>query len=141
MERFQFKVQGLVGKWIKLFFSSHEVKFLTLESLTECILTRFPNINSGFTLKYLDYGSDWIKLPSNGLDSFIDKIETANDSEKENQKRITLTKVDLAHTPPLNTDGTSQSQKHLCGPSSPFPEEGKITIHQDKKKTKTSGVN
>ena len=130
MERFQFKVQGPRGKWVKLFFSSYEVKFITLESLTERILTRFLNINSGLTLKYFDDGSDWIELPSNDLDS-----------GKENQKRIALKVVELTHTPPPNTSRTSQSQERLRSPYSPSPEGGKIKIHQDKKKTKISGVN
>lgn len=53
-------------------------------------------------------------------------IETANDSGKENQNRIALKIVELAHTPPPNTSRTSQSQKRLRSPYSPSPEGGKI---------------
>jgi hypothetical protein len=51
-------------------------------------------------LKYLDSAGDWIELPMEDLDSFIDMIDTAKEASRENIKRITLKACELAHTPP-----------------------------------------
>ena len=50
------------------------------------------------SLKYAD-NNDWIELPADDLDSFIDMIETAKDSSRENLKVIELKLCELAQTP------------------------------------------
>jgi hypothetical protein len=135
MERYEFKVQGPREKWVKFFLSSYDVKSLSLESLTERILSRFQ-INSGFTLKYLD-GNDWIELAMDDLDSFVDMKETANDSARENQKRITLKLCELAHTPPQPNVKGSQ-KRFYCSPFPDTAEGGKTVMNRQlRKKPKT----
>ena len=51
----------------------------TLESLMSRILTRFPSLHrKELSLKYADTLNDWIELPLDDLDSFVDMIETAH---------------------------------------------------------------
>ena len=49
-------------------------------------------------MKYADT-NDWIELPADDLDSFINMIETAKDSARENLKTIGLKMCELARTP------------------------------------------
>ena len=60
-----------------------------MESLLDRILTRFTGLRGKEVLKYAD-NNDWIELPADDLDSFIDMIETAKDSARENLKVIEL---------------------------------------------------
>ena len=88
MERYEFKVKGPKEKCVKIFLSAEEVKTLDLESLMERILTRYSSLRGKeVSLKYSDT-NDWIELPADDLDSFIDMIETAKDSARENFKVI-----------------------------------------------------
>ena len=90
MDRYEFKVRGPKEKCVKLFLSSEEVKTLCMESLLDRILTRFTGLRGKeVSLKYAD-NNDWIELPADDLDSFIDMIETAKDSARENLKVIEL---------------------------------------------------
>ena len=90
MDRYEFKVRGPTEKCVKLFLSSEEVKTLCMESLLDRILTRFTGLRGKeVSLKYAD-NNDWIELPADDLDSFIDMIETAKDSARENLKVIEL---------------------------------------------------
>ena len=80
------KVRGPKEKCVKLFLSPEEVKTLCMESLLDCILTRFSGLRGKeVSLKYAD-SNDLIELPADDLDSFIDMIETAKDSARENLK-------------------------------------------------------
>ena len=70
-----------------------------MESLLDRILTRFTGLRGKeVSLKYAD-NNDWIELPADDLDSFIDMIETAKDSARENLKVIELKICELAQTP------------------------------------------
>ena len=61
------------------------------------ILTRFPSLHGKeLSLKYADTLNDWIELPADDLDSFVDMIETAKDSARENCKTTELTVCELA---------------------------------------------
>ena len=49
------------------------------------ILIRFPSLHGDeFTLKYADTLNDWIELPADDLDLFVDMIETGKDSGRDN---------------------------------------------------------
>ena len=64
------------------------------------ILTRFPSLHGNeLSLKYADTLNDWIELPADDLDSFVDMIETAKDSTRETPKTIELKVCELAQTP------------------------------------------
>ncbi|KAK2547045.1 hypothetical protein P5673_033191 [Acropora cervicornis] len=68
MERYEFKVKGPKEKCVKIFLSAEEVKTLEL------------NLHGKeLSLKYADTLNDWIELPADDLDSFVDTIETAKD--------------------------------------------------------------
>ena len=90
-----------------------------MESLLRRIEQRFPSLaGSELNVKYLD-GSDWIVLPSDDLDSFIDLIETAK-PERENLRRITLQVNKVAFTPPVSHCAVpSQKEKRLYSALSP----------------------
>ena len=65
--------------------------------------------------------NDWIQLPADDLDSFIDMIETAKDSARENLKVIELKICDLAQTP----QETASHKRLRTSPSpSPSPKSG-----------------
>ena len=67
-----------------------------MESLLSRILTRFSGLRGKeVSLKYAD-NNDWIELPADDLDSFIDMIETAKDFARENLKVIELKICELA---------------------------------------------
>ena len=88
MERYEFKVKGPKEKCIAIFLTAEEVKMFDLESLMMRILTRFPSPHGKeLSLKYADT-NDWIELPDNDLESFIDMIEIAKDSARENCNTI-----------------------------------------------------
>lgn len=88
MERYEFKVKGPKEKCITIFLTAEEVKMFDLESLMMRILTRFPSPHGKeLSLKYADT-NDWIELPDNDLESFIDMIEIAKDSARENCNMI-----------------------------------------------------
>ena len=83
----------------KAFLSSEEVKTLFMEYLLDRIFTRFTGLSSReASLKYAD-NYDWIELPADDLDSFIEMIETAKDSARENLKVLELKIWELAQTP------------------------------------------
>ena len=97
--------------------SSEEVKTLCTESLLDRILTRFTGLRGKeVSLKYADI-NDWIELPADELDSFIDMIETAKDSARENLKVIELKICELAQTP----QETGSHKRHR---TSPLPKAG-----------------
>ena len=80
MERYEFKVKGRKEKFVKIFLSAEEVKTLELKSLMSRTLTRFPSLHEKeLSLKYADTLNDWIELPADDLDSFVEMIETAKD--------------------------------------------------------------
>lgn len=88
MERYEFKVKGPKEKCITIFLTAEEVKMFDLEFLMMRILTRFPSPHGKeLSLKYADT-NDWIELPDNDLESFIDMIEIAKDSARENCNMI-----------------------------------------------------
>ena len=63
------------------------------------ILTRFPSLHGKeLSLKYADTLNDWIELPADDLDSFVDMIETAKDSARGNLITIELKVCELAQT-------------------------------------------
>ena len=70
-----------------LFVSRGGQKRWGLKSLMSRILTQFPSIHGKeLSLKYADTLNDWIELPADDLDSFVDMIKTAKDSARENPK-------------------------------------------------------
>lgn len=80
MERYEFKVKGPKEKCVKIFLSAEEVKTLELKSFMSRTLTRFLSLHrKELSLKYADTLNDWIELPADDLDSFVDMIETAKD--------------------------------------------------------------
>ena len=80
MERYEFKVKGPKEKCVKIFLSAEEVKTLELKSFMSRTLTWFPSLHGKeLSLKYADTLNDWIELPADDLDSFVDTIETAKD--------------------------------------------------------------
>lgn len=103
MERYEIKVKWQ-EKCIKLFLSSTEVESLNVESLHERIANRIPSIQGKEVgLRYLDNSSDWVELPSDDLDTFIDMVETAKQSNnRENLKVIELKVCERAQTPRNN---------------------------------------
>ena len=110
-ERDEFKVRGLKEKCTKLFLSSEEVKTIYMESLQDRILTRFTGLyGKEVSLKYAD-NNDWLEAPA---DLFINMIETAKDSARENLKVIELKLCELAQTAQQTA-----SYKRLC--TSPWP--------------------
>ena len=115
MERCLFKVMGRGDKWIKLFSSSEEVASLTMDSLLTRIQERFPSLRrSTVSVKYYD-GNDWIELPAEDIDSFIDMLQTAQE-ERENLKRVTLMVNEIAFSPPgLLKSATVQTVKPAQG--------------------------
>ena len=107
----------------KTFLTSEEVKTLCMESLLDRILTRFSGLRSKeVSLKYAD-NNDWIELPADDLDSFIDMIETAKDSARENLKVIELKICELAQTPQ-----ETASHKRLRTSPSPSPKSGSVHV-------------
>ncbi|KAL9977765.1 hypothetical protein ACROYT_G015205 [Oculina patagonica] len=126
MERYVFKVMGPGDKWIKLFLSSEEIASLTMDSLLSRIQERFPSLRrSTVSVKYYD-GNDWIELPADDIDSFIDMLESAQE-ERENLKRVTLRVNEIAFSPPgllkgatVQTVKTAQ-QKRLRSSQSTSP--------------------
>ena len=120
------------GKWIKLFLPSEEVASLTMDSLLLRIQERFPSLGrKTVNVKYHD-GKDWIDLPSDDIDSFIDMIETAQ-QERENLKRITLQVNEIAFTPP----GVKTQQKRLRSSPSPTASAGSA-LQNAKKRPKVT---
>ena len=102
--RYEFKLkvgnEKEADKCVKIFLNSMEVKTLDFVSLMERILERVPSLRGKeVSLKYLDDREDWIDLPVQDLDSFIDMIETARASTRENLKVIQLKVNELAITP------------------------------------------
>ncbi|KAL9983400.1 hypothetical protein ACROYT_G005567 [Oculina patagonica] len=124
MERYVFKVMGPGDKWIKLFLSSEEIASLTMDSLLSRIQERFPSLRrSTVSVKYYD-GNDWIELPADDIDSFIDMLESAQE-ERENLKRVTLRVNEIAFSPPgllksatVQTVKTAQQKRLRSSPSS-----------------------
>ena len=87
MERYEFKVKWQ-EKCIKIFLSSAEVQSLNVYSLYKKIAERIPCINQ-----------KEFNLPSDDLDSFIDMVGTAKQSDsRENLKVIELKICELAQT-------------------------------------------
>ena len=76
MERYEFKVKFHdQDKSIKFFLSTKEVEYLTLASLFDKIYTRIASLRGKeLSLKYVDNGGDWVDLPANDMDSFIDMV-------------------------------------------------------------------
>ena len=123
MGRYEFKVRSPKEKCVKLFLSSEEVKTLCMESLLDRILTRFSGLRGKeVSLNYAD-NNDWIELPADDLDSFIDMIETAKDSARENLKVIELKICELAQTPQ-----ETASHKRLRTSPSPSPKSGSVHV-------------
>ena len=121
MDRYEFKVQGPKEKCAKLFLSSEEVKTLCMESLLDRILTRFSGLRGKeVSLKYADK-NDWMELPAD--DSFINMIETAKDSARENFKVIELKICELAQTPQ-----ETASHKRLCTLPLSSPKSGSVHV-------------
>ena len=73
-------------------------------------------------MKYADT-NDWIELPVDDLDSFIDMIQTAKDSARENLKTIELKVCELARTP------QQTAQKRLRSSPSPNYERTSGSVH------------
>ena len=100
-------------------------------------------------MKYAD-NNDWIELPADdldsfiylyifliiifSLDSFIDMIETAKDSARENLKVIELKICELAQTPQ-----EIASHKRLRTSPSPSPSPKSGSVHVAKKMAPTPG--
>ena len=92
-----------------------------MESLINRILTRFTGLRGKeVSLKYAD-NNDWIELPADDLDSFIDMIETAKDSARENLKVIELKICELAQTP-------QETASHKRLRTSPSPKSGSVHV-------------
>ena len=88
------------------------------------ILTRFPSLHGKeLSLKYADTLNDWIELPADDLDSFVDMIETAKDSARENPKPIKLKVCELARTP------KQTAQERLRSSPSPNYERTSGSVH------------
>ncbi|KAL9978542.1 hypothetical protein ACROYT_G016069 [Oculina patagonica] len=109
-------------KWIKLFLSSEEIASLTMDSLLSRIQERFPSLRSTVSVKYYD-GNDWIELPADDIDSFIDMLESVQE-ERENLKRVTLRVNESAFSPPgllkgatVQTVKTAQQKRLRSSPS------------------------
>ena len=82
-----------------MFLSSEEASSLTMDLLLLRIEERFPSLRRNTSsVKYHD-GKDWIELPADDLDSFIDMIETAQ-QERENLLQVTLQMNEIAFTTP-----------------------------------------
>ena len=127
MERYEFKVKVPKEKCVNIFLTAEGVKMLDFESLMSRILTRFPSLRgTELSLKYAD-ANDWIELPTDDLDSFINMIETAKDSARENLKTIELKLCELARTP------QQTAQKRLRSSPSPDNERTLGSVHLDKK--------
>ena len=88
------------------------------------ILTRFPSLHGKeLSLKYADTLNDWIELPADDIDSFVDMIETAKDSARENCKTTELKVCELAQTP------KQTAQERLRSSSSPNYESTSESVH------------
>ena len=88
------------------------------------ILTRFPSLHGKeLSLKYADTLNDWIELPADDLDSFVDMIETAKDSARENCETTELKVCELAQTP------KQTAQERLRSSSSPNYESTSGSVH------------
>ena len=123
---------GPGGKWIKLFLCSKEVASLTMDSLLLRIQERFPSLKRNtVNVKYHDV-NDWIDLPSDDVDSFIDMIETAQ-QERENVKRITLQVSEVPFTPP-NDARKSQRKRLRTSPSPTASQASAGSLLQNAKK-------
>lgn len=98
--------------------SSLEVETLNVESLYDKIADRIPRINGKeVSLRYLDNSNDWVELPSDDLDSFIDMVETAKQStNRENLKVIELKVCELAQTP-RSIHGSQKRPRESPSPS------------------------
>ena len=80
MEGYQIKVKWK-EKCIKIFLSSVEIESLNVESLHERIANRIPSIQGKEVgLRYLDNSQDWVELSSDDLDTFIDMVDMAKQS-------------------------------------------------------------
>jgi hypothetical protein len=105
-----------------MFLNSIEIKTLDFASLMQRILERFPSIYcKEIALRYLDDSEDWIDLPNEDIDSFIDTIETARDSTRLNLKVIQLKVNLLSLTPQDGAKTYSASQKRSRISPSPSP--------------------
>ena len=123
MDRYEFKVRGPKEKCVKPFLTSEEVKTLCMESLLDRILTRFSGLRGKeVSLNYAD-NNDWIELPADDLDSFIDMIETAKDFARENLKVIELKICELAQIP----QETALYERLRTSPS-PSPKSGSVHV-------------
>ena len=89
------------------------------------ILTRFPSLHGKeLSLKYADTLNDWIELPADDLDSFVDMIETAKDSARGKPAiTIELKVCELAQTP------QQTEQKRLRSSPSPNYERTSGSVH------------
>lgn len=134
--RYEFKLkvgnEKEADKCVKIFLNSMEVKTLDFVSLMERILERVPSLRGKeVSLKYLDDREDWIDLPVQDLDSFIDMIETARASTRENLKVIQLKVNELAITPQHGAKHCV-SQKRSRNSPSPSPK-STVSLHLAKK--------
>ena len=75
------------------------------------------------SLKYADTLNDWTELSADVLDSFLDMIETAKDSARENPKTIELKVCELARTP------KQTAQERLRSSPSPNYERTSGSVH------------
>ncbi|KXJ12950.1 hypothetical protein AC249_AIPGENE24099 [Exaiptasia diaphana] len=145
--RYEFKLRigsGARERCAKLFFSSLEVKTLDFPSLMEKVLERLPSLRGKeISMKYLDDRKDWIDLGTEDLDCFIDMIETARDSTRENLKVIQMKASVLSLTPQDGAKASESKKRARVSPSpSPSPSPGlKPGIsHNVPKKTKCLSV-
>ena len=92
------------------------------------ILTRFPSLHGKeLSLKYADTLNDWIELPADDLDSFVDMIETAKDSARETPNTIEVKVCEVVRTQKLI------AQERLRSSPSPNYERTSGSVHLDKK--------
>ena len=82
MERYEFKVKGPKEKCVKIFLSAEEVKTLGFK------VSHVSHHGKELSLKYEDTLNDWIELPADDLDSFVDMLETVKDSARESPLRL-----------------------------------------------------
>ena len=91
--------------------------------LARSYLARFGGLRGKeVSLKYAD-NNDWIELPADDLDSFIDMIETAKDFARENLKVIELKICELAQIP----QETALYERLRTSPS-PSPKSGSVHV-------------
>lgn len=88
------------------------------------ILTRFPSIHGKeLRLQYADTLNDWIELPADDLDLFVDMIAMVKDSARENAKTIELKVCERARTP------KQTAQERIRFSSSPNYERTSGSVH------------